>query len=509
MTIAQLNILLALAACLSPLLTLLKLWQVKEWRIDRLVEHLGREGLVSQLYGSVRPTILVLGIFALSLWDTARGVPVMLSVLGALTVVQIAAGRQRSPVWTQKALGIFALSAMIDLLLSVRLAGDFAVIALPYLQPAVVVVSWLIVKPLDAYLKYRVMNRATVLRQEFEGLIVIGITGSAGKTTTKELLAYVLRDERPLVTPAHVNTEMGVAQWMQRELGRRMHGRSDGKRTIMIVEMGAYRVGEIALLCEIVRPTIGVITAIGEQHLALFGSREAIVEAKGELFAALPKDGHAFVNSDNELAAGLLRRCVCPVTRVGTGGHTDVAATDIEETTEGIRLRTLDTTFSLPLHGTHNVTNVLLAIAVARSLGMVPGAIADALRSFQPLSGTFQVKTVSGITLLDDTYNSSPLSFSAAIEWSRFQPGKKKILVTSGIIELGEAEERIHAELAGSAQNIFAHVYLTDPRFLPYFRRVLGDRATMLPKQKASLASGDLLVCIGRMPQSIISRFLP
>jgi UDP-N-acetylmuramyl pentapeptide synthase len=137
-------------------------------------------------------------------------------------------------------------------------------------------------------------------------------------------------------------------------------------------------------------------------------------------------------------------------------------------------------------------------------------AIAKRLQSFAPPERTFQVRQERGVTVLDDTYNSSPASVAAAVEWARQQPAKRKVLVTSGIIELGEAEEKLHREIAVQAQAVFAHAYVLGRKFLPYFRDGgFGKRASSLPSSPPRLQADDLLVCVGRMPQSVIDRLLP
>jgi UDP-N-acetylmuramyl pentapeptide synthase len=200
--------------------------------------------------------------------------------------------------------------------------------------------------------------------------------------------------------------------------------------------------------------------------------------------------------------------CVCPVTSVGTDLHADISALDIEETDDGIRFRCAETSFEIPIRGTHLVTSMLLGIAVARYLGIPVKDIAGAAKHFHPLKQTFELKSMRGVAVLDDTYNASPTSFRSAIEWARDQKGKRKILLADGIIELGEAEAPIHRSLAALAKDVFDIVYIINPHFLPYFKEILGDRVS--PSSLAVPASeGDLLVCVGRMPKSLIERLLP
>lgn len=518
---------LAVTASLSPVLTLVRLWQIKEWRLDRLREHLNENGWWRQLFGWMRPMIVALYLvvvcslyFALSLLGfsgqlIALGIAtklqsfeaVVLGILTLLTALQIITKRQRTPVWTKKAIIITTLSLGLIIVTSVVAvaAESHLVPILPVLSPFFVAGAWMMFLPIDRIMKKRVLERAELLRTSHPKLRVIGITGSVGKTTVKEILSHILKDAGASTTPEHVNSEMGVAAWITKILSDEP---VDSQR-LLVVEMGAYRIGEIELLCRIAKPQYGIITYVGNQHLSLFGSREAIIKGKGELFAALPSDGHAFGNKDNDAFDALKKRCACELTSVSTGQHGDILATDIEETAQGIQFKALDTVFRLPMAGTHNVTGALLAIAVAKKIGMSTQDIAKKLESFKRMSQTFERKTVGDVTVLDDTYNSSHDSVRAAIEWAKKQPHEKKILVLEGIIELGNAEAAIHTELASLAAPVFTEAYAAHPRFLTYLKKGgFGDRAQMAEKRVQKAEKGSLVVLAGRLSPHVIARFI-
>ena len=497
--------LIVIIASVSPLCTLAALWQVKEWRTDRLREHLRSEGILRQLFGVTRPALLaltggvyVVGVLPEHLWPLT---PLLLFV--AANALQFVLHRQREPVWTQKAIAL-CVTSMLLIGISALETSPQHLPVLPLLTPAFLLVAWMLWHPVDALLKWRVMRAARSVRSQRTDLMVIGITGSVGKSTTKELLAHILGKEKTLATPAHVNTEMGVSQWLCKVLP------TNQNIDTLIVEMGAYRPGEIALLCSIVQPQFGVLTFIGTQHIGLFGSQEALSQAKGELFAALPPEGRAFLNSDCSLCTALKNRAPCPVTLVGTGGPVDVEAFEIEETPNGIRFRVGTTQFSVPLHGTHNVTNTLLAIAVARTLEMKDEEIAARLRTFTPMQHTFSVREERGITILDDTHNASPASFQAALGWARGQPATHKILLTSGMIELGEAQDRIHQELGEQAASIVERVIFLNRTTAQSFAHGYGKPVEIYnAKETARIPEQSLLLCIGRMGEAMIESLLP
>ncbi|OGJ61573.1 hypothetical protein A3C37_01405 [Candidatus Peribacteria bacterium RIFCSPHIGHO2_02_FULL_53_20] len=505
-------LLLFATAALSPFLTFAHLWQVKEWRCDRLLDHLRSEGTLRQLCGIVRVPVVAAALLLtsagiLSPEYAAQG---SLLLLATLSIVQIVLRRQPQPVWTQKAKMIVGGSALLTLIAGFLLLHLGKAIFLPVLillQPLSVILVWAALFPLDTFLKRRILNRARLLRKAHPELLVIGVTGSMGKTTSKELIGCVLGNAA-IATPTYVNSEIGVARWMTKILASPLPT-PHSPFPILVVEMGAYRRGEIALLCSITAPQLGVITAIGTQHVALFGSPEDLLAAKAELIEALPESGRAFINVDSTMAGALRSHAACPVTTVSTGGTSDLEAFDIEETPHGIRFRVGENTFALPLHGTHNVTNVLLAIAVAEHLGVKRSVIAERLSRFSPLTGTFFLEEKFGVAILNDTHNCSPESAAAAIRWAESRHATQKVLLTSGIIEQGSATERVHRDLGKQCIPVFQRVIFLNKKFAQFFAQGYANNVELFSKEINPVKSGTLLVCLGRMPRSTIDRLLP
>jgi len=511
MNISMLTILVCIAS-LSPLLTLATLWQKKEWRIDRIKEHMRSNGWLRQTFGVIRPVIVVSSIASSRINLPLSGLVIGVYALAGMSLLQILSRRQRMPVWTIKAIALCSLSLLMNALtIEWHLTAyinyflpPYAPVLLPVLQIIPLTVSWVIFLPVDIALKKRIMKKATELRSSFNNLTSIGITGSVGKTTTKELIAHLLKQKNVLYTPAYVNSEMGVAKWLLKELPK--HDKD--KDLILIVEMGAYRMGEIENLCKITKPSIGVITYIGTQHIALFGSQERLQKAKGELFTSLPKSGHAFFNADCEPCAKAAGNIDCNKTSVGTANSCTIKAQDIEEMSNGIRFSAEGQKYSVPLYGTHNTTNVLLAIGVAKLIGLQKSDIAKSLATFSPPHSTFSVRTEKGITLLDDTHNASPESFRAAIAWAKSQPARNKILVTPGLIEQGEAEDRIHMELGTQSNTIFSRVIFTGKHGIDAFAKGYTGPVEQYSKHTLPAANGDLLVCIGRVSPTVINHIV-
>lgn len=526
---------LTIVGCLSPLLTFLALFQQKEWRLDRLMEHLEREGFVFQLWGRIRPILAGLlfltDSFGIGMVMGAESKEALIRVFGVisilhlgwlivfalLSIAQIFLRKQRMPVWTNKALMMTA-TAFLLLFFFVELTAPlliFAAVAL-LIQPAIAILAWVILLPVDKHLKTKTYTRAQHVREELKDAIVIGIAGSVGKTTTKELIKHLLTDLHPIATPAHVNTEMGVAQWM---IGGRsetpLHLQAtegqvgDRRSGVWIVEMGAYKKGEIALMCSFVQPTIGVMTALGSDHVALFGSEEAIVEGNAELLHALPQSGHAFLYADNDAVQSLVPGLDCHVTLAGQHTDADIRAEKIEETDTGLRLSIHGLSSTIRLHGLHNIGNILLAVAIAKHLHISDARIHELLESFEPLAHTFTVRTEHGIKVVDDTYNSSRLSIRAALDWASTQKERPRILLMSGLLETGDQEDVFLKELGAAAKDSVERVIFTSDTGRKSFEAAYGKPIEILSKNTDSAASGSLLLCLGRMPVSSIQKLLP
>ncbi len=271
-------------------------------------------------------------------------------------------------------------------------------------------------------------------------LPVIGVTGSNGKTTSKQMLAAIFAARGPvLATTGNLNNHIGVPLTL---LSLR------AEHTTAVVEMGANHPGEIAMLAALARPDIGLVTQAGDAHLEGFGSREGVARAKGELFAALD-GGVAVINADDTYAP-LWRQLAtrASVISFGLSADADVQARQIQADATGSRfaLRTPSgsASVSLPMPGRHNVLNALGAAACAIALGMEPDVIAGGLAQAQAAQGRLNwQQTPRGARLLDDSYNANPSSLRAGMELLAQLPGRR-LLVLGGMAELGADAPKLH-----------------------------------------------------------------
>lgn len=294
-------------------------------------------------------------------------------------------------------------------------------------------------------------------RADFD-LPVIGVTGSNGKTTTKQLLAAVMGARGAvLATEGNLNNHIGVPLTLLKL--RREH------RTA-VIEMGASAEREIALLAALAKPTIGIVTQAGDAHLEGFGSREGVARGKGELFAGLAADGVAIINADDAYAgfwttlAGQRR-----VLRFGFAAQAELRAEDLHSTAEGHRFTLITprdrATVQLPLPGRHNIANALAAAAAGHALGLDAKTIAAGLEKVERPKGRVVVHHHgSGAKVIDDSYNANPTSLAAAMALLAQERGER-VLVLGDMAELGPDAEALHARAGTEAKALGLDALLT------------------------------------------------
>ena len=329
---------------------------------------------------------------------------------------------------------------------------------------------------------------------------VIGITGSYGKTSTKYILHQILSQKyNTLMTPDSYNTPMGICKVIRGDL--------TAEHEIFIVEMGAYKRGDIRELCNLASPEIGILTAVGPQHLERFKSIENIAKGKYELIESLPADGLAVFNCDNEICAGLAdkrEQTGSPVRRYATeaspvvsvANTADLIATNVRYTDNGLaftvhantqKFDITDTEIQTRLLGKHNVSNILAAVTVAMECGMELEEIREAVANVEPVPHRLQLTAgAGGVTIIDDSFNSNPVGAKAALEALNEIGEGKKVLVTPGMVELGEREYKENRQLGEQAADVCDLVILVGPtRTTPILE---GLKAAEYPSQQIIVA---------------------
>lgn len=298
---------------------------------------------------------------------------------------------------------------------------------------------------------------AAYYRNRFD-IPVIGVTGSNGKTTTKEMLAAILEQTgRGLKTSGNLNNLIGVPQM----LFRLTH-----EDRWAVLEMGMSEPGEIDRLAEMARPHIGIITNAFPAHLESMGSVEAVAAAKGELFRRLPQGGVAVYNADDRLIAAQPSPSGVARLSFGLSGG-EVTATAIRaEGSAGqsfiLRLPSGELSVKMRAFGLHNVANALAAAAAAVALGITPEMIKSGLEAFSPYDKRFNLQAVAGVTLIDDTYNANPASMEAALVTVRdLKQGARAIAVLGDMLELGSGAEAAHVAIGRIAASCVDFLVVT------------------------------------------------
>jgi len=334
-------------------------------------------------------------------------------------------------------------------------------------------------------------------RREFTG-IVIAVTGSVGKTTTRQMIHTVLQSRlQGTASPRNYNNHWGVPLSLLA---------IEPQHDYAVLELGANRPGEIAELAELSAPKVGVITQLGDAHLGGFGNRQGVAEAKAELLAALPESGHAVLADDSWLRA-LSSRCAAPITWIGTGPECDLRAADVAmrdgrlefhvvcgdhlQGTAAGQGKTRPVRFSVPVWGRHHIHAALSAVAVGRMMGFDTEAIAAALAQYQAVPMRCEVVEIRGVTVINDTYNSNPTAMRAALELLRdFDvdprpaggcpgcPGRR-IVICGDMAELGPRSIALHWQMGKDIVTIGgAELVIACGRFARHV--TAGARATGL-----------------------------
>lgn len=311
--------------------------------------------------------------------------------------------------------------------------------------------------PIEASINQYYINDAKKKLRERPDLKVIGITGSFGKTSVKFYLQTLLQSKYSvLVTPGNFNTPLGVTRTVREQL--------KPTHEIFICEMGARRVGEIKEVCDIAHPDCGVITSVGPQHLETFFSIENIQKTKFELADALPKGGMIFLNGDNEYIQQKAKEYDNKTFYYSEYSGDGYQAKDLSVSNMGTEFSVVSpegecVRFQTRLIGAHNVINIVGAIAVANRFGIALKDLRVPVRRIQPVEHRMQMLERGEVTIIDDAYNSNPVGSKAAVETLKMFDGIR-ILITPGMVELGEKEDEYNYKFGTYAAKCCDYILL-------------------------------------------------
>jgi UDP-N-acetylmuramoyl-tripeptide--D-alanyl-D-alanine ligase len=395
--------------------------------------------------------------------------------------------------------------------------GGLAFVGL--LMPTIVGLAARAVAPLERIIARRFLAEATRRMGTYRGR-VLGITGSYGKTSTKYVVADLLAARyRVLKTPAGVNTTMGITRVIREELR--------DEHEAFVVEMSAYGPGEIREVCDVVRPTLGILTAVGVQHLERFGTPERIAEAKYELIAALPAGAPAVINADDSVCLRLAERARTEGKRVllygmGEGADLAVRGTEFAVSARGSRFRVVTAdgqteTFETKLLGRWNLSNVLAGMAAALEWGVPLAAMKPAVAGLVPAPRRLEIHEEGGVIRILDVANANPRGAEMALEVLSQFTGGSRILITPGMVELGPIEAEENRRFGEKAASVCDYVILMGPEQTRPIRQGLLDRG--FPADKVLTARqaqdvtdllagivrpGDILLYENRLPDTYL-----
>ena len=308
-----------------------------------------------------------------------------------------------------------------------------------YLNNFYILIALLINTPVESLVGLYFKNKAIHKIKSMKSLKVIGITGSYGKTSSKNILNDILNIKyNSMPTPKNFNTPFGLMITINNYL--------DKFTDVFIAEMGACQAGDIKELCDLVHPKYGIITKIGMAHLATFGSRENIQKTKFELIESLPSDGVGILNGDDDWQRSYKIKNNCKIKWIGINSKdVDVRATNITLSPKGtifdcyFKGDDKPYKFETQLLGYNNVYNILAGIALGREFGMTIEQLKAGVAKVKAVEHRLELKRNGDVTIIDDAYNSNPTGAKMALDVLKMMPGKH-IVVTPGMIELGDEE---------------------------------------------------------------------
>lgn len=514
---ATIVFLIAISLEFVSILANIALWQRKEYRWDRVLAYLKNAeiGLSTHLFFFIGLLSALVG------WAVAD----QAERLGGLALISLTMhygwhtwrrGLLRPDKTFKATVNVVTLGIMFLLLIyyattttnNPHLAAATVILLIPFSAPLVVSLI-----NIPFWLKKRaIIHQAATKRQQLNHLTVLAITGSVGKTSTKHFLHQLLEAAGQSVTAslAHRNAPLPLAQDI---LTRLMPSAK-----IYVAEAAAYRRGEIASIARLLQPRLGLLTVIGNQHLALFGSLANIAAAKWELIASLPVTGTAILNADDpqQIALAMRQPPRCPIIWYSTTKPADVWADNTvvfpTRLTTRLHVKTDVAETELPLAGDVLLPSVVAAVAAAHALGLSLWQITPHLPTLQTDCRTMEIKSGrSGRTVIDDSYSANEAGVLAALRHLTRFPSPHKYVVLVPLIELGRSAAAIHTQLGAALAKSGAHIYVygrghvadlksgaaqADPYFhIHHFtnpRRLAAHLETAIPPDSVVLLEGRL-----------------
>jgi len=530
------------------------LWQLKEYQVKRFIDHFrtfkGRVLFLNNLnFLKVALVLIFLFFFFIrsSLQEDVFGTFFFLFALATIFLYFIEAffvlknifkKKLKRPVLTKKIIVLILTGLIVEILffifcfLKFENIGflAFAFLLFDILAPLIFSLIVLIFQPLTVLIRLFVIRKAKEKIRKHKNLLVIGITGSFGKTSTKEFLADILSSKfKVLKTKENQNSEMGISRCILKNLKK--------EHEVFVVEMGAYRKGGIKLLADIIKPKIGILTGINEQHLALFGSQETIIKTKYELIESLLPTtfgtkvvgGLAIFNGNNKYCLELYKITGIPKEIFTTvkpspeaGLKPDIWAEDIKIDKEAVSFRAITkegerADFKIKALGKQAVSNILGAALAAKKIGMTLDEISEACQKIENKKRIIKlIKGREGVNVIDSSYSANPDGVLADLSYLNIWE-RKKVIIMPCLIELGKASKKVHQRIGKKIAEVCDLAIITTR---DYFKEIKEEalKAGMEEKNivlienpqeinnkiEAFCVSGDTILLEGRVSKEVI-----
>jgi len=454
-------------------------WQLKWYRLDKFKDFISTEQGKRFIYryDILWRTLMALFIF---FWPI-NSVLLLKEIIIAFFIIDLSYGfyrvlkhKARRPVPTPKALLIIFLSMVLEASWII-LTRDWAILLLALIMHFFIIgIVVYIVHKFTWVVKQILIIKAKHKLVGYPNLIVIGITGSYGKTTVKEFLSQILSAKFKVIkTPKYLNSHIGILKFILK---------TDFNNTdIFVAEVAADKKGDITLICDVIKPKIGILTAINEQHLSIFGSIKNTQSTKYELLRSLPKDGLAVVNSDNKYCCEYLQELDTTVKTFGTEEKykPNYLIDDVHNTKEGIEChgsylhdkQVIKSVIRPKVHGEYQAMNIAPCIIVGSFLGMKDEEIISAANKLKNLEQGLQIYNYGKTTIIDDSHNSNPDGFKVALQvLNSRSSGKRRIVVTRGMMELADESDELHEIIAGEIAFVADELVIITPDFIEPLR---------------------------------------
>jgi len=507
------------------------LWQLKEYHVGRFLDHFnthkGKKLIFDPLL-FVKIILAALFILRSELFTLLFSILFLVYFAESLAfIASIALKKTKKPVRTAKTVLLTLLLFALLVLIAFWVSNPLYILLFDILTPLIVSLVVLSFQPLAVLVRNNTLNKAAGKIKNIKSagnLKVIAIVGSYGKTSTKEFLSTILSKKyKVLKTKEHQNSEIGISRCILDELNK--------EHQVFIAEVGAYNKGKVKEVCNILKPEIGVVTGVNEQHLALFGSLDNLLFAEGgrELAKTLAKDGVLVLNGDNKYCLDLYKKTDLQKKVYSTTGKkvsSDIWTEKISMHEKFISFLTIDKDksavhFRVNVLGGQNIQNILAATLVAKELNMSLEEIAEACKNIkQEQAGMTLKKGKHGINIIDSSYSSNPDGVYADIDYLNVFL-QKKVIVMPCLIELGLKSKEVHEKIGRKIAEICDSAIITSrDRFKDIKNGFLGeggDAKNILlcdnPQDIYSIITlfckkGDSVLLEGRVPSRLLEMLI-